>query len=382
MGKSRKRSRSPSNKDLLDRIKILETQLSKQLKHKRPRDESHMASSSRIKANKGNMDPRPAKRRRLSSEYSSSFRALSPMANVSRSHVGSASPRASTSRDGRSASPRERIDTDYARTASPMASTSVQDTMDETKYSDNSELEQSIDLELQNSKLSDEILKSLGDNPNELDKDCYELHEQIKTRWFPILSKGQALNSLICGRSNSNILMPILGDMGRLLTDFHYKFSLQRRAFLQNNLKRNISEVIKDNPVHTLLFGNNLQDQIKISNEVEKSTSQIKRSDNVPKNFRNLPHYKEMRQQKVYRQVQSPRYRPQKGGGPRTGSIISTKGNNRVKGYKIPFNKKPYGLSTCRMKKFSTKEEGTLRIVLQDLQKKGAIVQAKYTKGQ
>lgn len=67
-----------------------------------------------------------------------------------------------------------------------------------------------------------------------------------------------------------------LGDAGRLLADVHYAESNSRRDLISINLNKSLKDTLNNACVDGWLFGSNLEERVKTSKELEKSSALLK----------------------------------------------------------------------------------------------------------
>ncbi|XP_043466201.1 uncharacterized protein LOC122501039 [Leptopilina heterotoma] len=82
-------------------------------------------------------------------------------------------------------------------------------------------------------------------------------------------------------------LVSYLSDAARLLSDVHYNISITRRAFITPNVNRLVEDVITDQPIESLLFGEKLPDLLKAAKELEKDSKAIVKPLQLNKSFSN-----------------------------------------------------------------------------------------------
>ncbi|VEN58033.1 unnamed protein product [Callosobruchus maculatus] len=68
----------------------------------------------------------------------------------------------------------------------------------------------------------------------------------------------------------------LLSDAGRLLANVHHSESRSRRELIALNLNKELKETLVSTPISKFLFGNDLEDTIKTTKDLEKSGQQLK----------------------------------------------------------------------------------------------------------
>lgn len=68
----------------------------------------------------------------------------------------------------------------------------------------------------------------------------------------------------------------LLSDAGRLLANVHHSESRSRRELIALNLNKELKDTLVSTPISKLLFGNDLEERIKTTKDLEKSGQQLK----------------------------------------------------------------------------------------------------------
>ncbi|KAI8440989.1 hypothetical protein MSG28_009266 [Choristoneura fumiferana] len=174
------------------------------------------------------------------------------------------------------------------------------------------EQEQNIDhTEKAETMVSAEVLKLLGEAPEEVGYGP-DLLPQICSRWQGIIKKGlekaekvnivkkylppanfklvdaPKLNPEAQAAAGNEDIMTLLSDSGRLLCDYHHAESSTRKQFLLTGLENKTArEALKDTEVDQWLFGENLADKLKASKAIERSSKDLRGSQNKTKRVQN-----------------------------------------------------------------------------------------------
>lgn len=80
---------------------------------------------------------------------------------------------------------------------------------------------------------------------------------------------------------DSNEIITLLVDAGRILTDFHHRMLYTRRTFLVLNLNVFVKNIIEDYQVSTLHFGDDFAERIKTTQLVEKTEKQLLKQSSI-----------------------------------------------------------------------------------------------------
>lgn len=82
--------------------------------------------------------------------------------------------------------------------------------------------------------------------------------------------------------------LQILNDAGRLLSDVHHSQSTSRRELVALNLNKELKDTLSNAPIDGWLFGDNLDDRVKATKNIERSGQALKQS-SLKEKAKNLP---------------------------------------------------------------------------------------------
>ncbi|KAI8441191.1 hypothetical protein MSG28_009422 [Choristoneura fumiferana] len=134
-------------------------------------------------------------------------------------------------------------------------------------------------------KLNPEAQAAAGENVIKRDKAIEAKQKQVSCALIAI---GQALNKLCKAPQGNEDIITLLSDSGRLLCDYHHAESSTRKQFLLTGLENKTArEALKDTEVDQWLFGENLADKLKASKAIERSSKDLRGSQNKTKRVQN-----------------------------------------------------------------------------------------------
>ncbi|XP_023310876.1 uncharacterized protein LOC111691781 isoform X1 [Anoplophora glabripennis] len=127
---------------------------------------------------------------------------------------------------------------------------------------------------LQTPTLNPEIAQAVSDIS--LKKDKYQVIMQSQLG-AGITALGKAITMVLVDESDlAKSLVPILSESGKLLTDLFHSFSVQRKSFLTPQLNPLAMNIAKTSSIDIQLFGADFGERLKAAKEIEKSSKDLK----------------------------------------------------------------------------------------------------------
>ncbi|XP_050310842.1 uncharacterized protein LOC126746580 [Anthonomus grandis grandis] len=142
-------------------------------------------------------------------------------------------------------------------------------------------------------KLNDVVAAAISDSATRRDIRLSLLQTQVGAA---VTAIGNSLTSLLKeGGEGNKVLVKQLSDAGRLLADLFHSESLSRRDLITMYLNKDIKETLDKSAITSFLFGDNLEERIKSSKNILRSSQDLKvirpKQNLKHLNYKGLPRY-------------------------------------------------------------------------------------------